>query len=95
MLFMVIEHFENDDMVPIYQRFRERGRFLPEGLEFIDSWVEANFARCFQLMRCEDPKLLQQWLLHWRGSGMTTEIVPVVPSADTRELVMSYIDEKR
>ena len=92
MLFMVIEHFENDDMVPVYQQFREGGRSLPDGLEFVDSWVEANFARCFQLMRCDDARLLQQWLLHWRGTGLTTEIVPVVPSAETRALVTSYVD---
>ena len=92
MLFMVIERFENDDMVPVYQRFREGGRSLPDGLEFVDSWVEANFARCFQPMRCDDARLLQQWLLHWRGTGLTTEIVPVVPSAETRALVTSYVD---
>ena len=94
MLFMVIERFENNDMVPIYERFRESGRGLPDGLEFVDSWVEANFARCFQIMRCNDPKLFQQWILHWRGTGVTMEIVPVVSSADTRSVVTSYIDAK-
>jgi hypothetical protein len=94
MLFMVIERFDNNDMVPIYERFRESGRGLPDGLEFVDSWVEANFARCFQIMRCDDPKLFQQWILHWRGTGVTMEIVPVVSSADTRSVVTSYIDAK-
>ena len=54
MLFMVVEHFRDNDMVPVYQRLREAGRSLPEGLEYVDSWVEANFSRCFQLMRCDD-----------------------------------------
>jgi hypothetical protein len=30
-------------MVPVYQRWRQAGRSLPEGLEYVDSWVEANF----------------------------------------------------
>ena len=48
MLFMVIERFADNDMVPVYQRLRDQGRGLPEGLEYLDSWVEPNFARCFQ-----------------------------------------------
>lgn len=92
MLFMVIERFDGNDMVPIYQRFRASGRGMPDGLEFVDSWVEANFDRCFQVMRCDDPKLFQQWILHWRGTGVTMEIVPIVPSAETRAVVTSYID---
>jgi hypothetical protein len=40
MLFMVIERFRDNDMVPIYQRLQESGRSLPEGLEYVDSWIE-------------------------------------------------------
>ena len=84
MLFMVIERFRDCDMVPIYQRLRDGGRALPEGLEYVDSWVEANFSRCFQLMRCDDLRLIQEWVLTWRGSGASFEIVPVVTSRKTR-----------
>ena len=54
MLFMVVEHFRDNDMVPVYQRVRRAGRSLPEGLDYVDSWVTADFSRCFQLMRCDD-----------------------------------------
>ncbi len=57
MLFMVIERFAANDMVPVYQRVRSEGRMLPDGLEYVDSWVEPNFARCFQLMRCNGLRL--------------------------------------
>ena len=70
MLFMVIERFRDNDMIPVYQRLLDTGRTLPEGLEYVDSWVEANFSRYFQLMRCDDPRLFQQWALEWRGLGM-------------------------
>lgn len=92
MLFMIIERFRDNDMVPIYRHLRDKGRLLPEGLEYIDSWIEPNFARCFQLMRCDDARLLQEWTLQWRGLGATFEIVPVVSSKDTREIVASYLD---
>ena len=92
MLFMVIERFQNNDMVPIYRRLRDEGRGLPEGLTYVDSWIEPNFSRCFQLMECDDPRLLQEWVLWWRGCGATFEFVPVVPSAQTRQVVAPHLD---
>jgi hypothetical protein len=74
-------------MLPIYQRVRAEGRLFPEGLTYIDSWVEPNFSRCFQLMECDDLRLLQEWILKWRGSGVTFEIVPVVSSKETQAVV--------
>ena len=92
MLFMIIERFKDQDALPVYKRFRESGRMLPDGLKYIDSWVEANFDRCFQLMECDDLRPLQQWVLNWRGSGVSLEIVPVLPSKVTRELVTPLLD---
>lgn len=92
MLFMVIERFRDEDMIPVYQRVRSAGRMLPDGLEYVDSWIEPNFGRCFQLMRCDDLRLLQEWVLQWRGLGVTFEIVPVVPSAETRGVVAPLLD---
>jgi hypothetical protein len=91
MLFMVIERFVDNDMVPVYRLAAEKGRQLPDGLEYVDSWVAADFGRCFQLMRCDDAALLQQWVLAWRGTGVTFEIVPVTPSAETGEAVAPYL----
>jgi hypothetical protein len=92
MLFMIIERFKDSDMLPIYKRVRDEGRMLPEGLKYVDSWVEPNFSRCFQVMECDDLRLLQEWALQWRGSGVTLEIVPVVSSKDTRDVVAPYLD---
>ena len=86
MLFMVIERFRGRDPKPIYQRLRERGRQMPDGLKYIDSWIEPNFDRCFQLMETDDARLLQQWILDWTDL-MEFEFVPVVPSKQTRETV--------
>jgi hypothetical protein len=92
MLFIVIERFRDNDMIPIYKQVRDGGRKLPEGLKYIDSWVEPNFSRCFQLMECADLRLFEQWVLQWRGLGVTFEIVPVVSSKETRETVAPYLE---
>ena len=92
MLFMVIERFRDNDMLPIYKRVRDEGRALPEGLVYLDSWVEPNFSRCFQLMACDDLRLIQRWCLEWRGWGVDLEVVPVVSSAETREVVAPLLD---
>ena len=67
------------------------GRQLPEGLRYIDSWVESNFARCFQLMETDDLRALQTWVLGWRGTGIGFESVPVLPSAATRQVVGPHL----
>jgi hypothetical protein len=43
MLFMVVEHFRDNDMIPVYRRFRQAGRSLPEGLDYVDSWSRPTF----------------------------------------------------
>lgn len=81
MLFMVIERFRDGDAAAVFQRFRERGRMLPEGLRYVDSWVAADLGRCFQLMACDDPILFEQWIGQWQDL-VEFEIVPVVTSAE-------------
>ena len=41
-------------------------------------------------MECDDLRLIQQW----RGSGVTIDIVPVVPSKDTKEVVGTRLDKE-
>lgn len=91
MLFMIIEKFRDNDPIPAYQRLKDTDRSMPEGLEYIDSWIEANFGRCFQLMRCSDATLLQKWLLELRDLGLQMELVPVVPSKEVQKLVAPYL----
>jgi Domain of unknown function (DUF3303) len=86
MLFMVIERFRDQDAKAIYQRFREKGRMAPEGLKYVDSWIEVNFDRCFQVMECDDIALLQEWILSWNDLA-DFEIVPISPSKDTSDIV--------
>jgi hypothetical protein len=88
MLFMVIEHFRDRKPAPVYKRFAEQGRMMPEGLKYINSWIEVGFNRCFQVMECDDPALLQEWIKSWHDL-VDFEVVPVVTSTEMRQLFES------
>jgi hypothetical protein len=90
MLFMVIERFKNRDAKAVYRRASEKGRLMPDGLSYLESWVETNFDRCFQLMECEDPRLFQQWVIQWHDL-VEFEIIPVVSSKDTAETMAQIL----
>jgi hypothetical protein len=83
-LFMVIERFEGRDAKAVYRRLRDQGRLAPEGLTYVGSWVEAGLGRCFQLMACDDARLLQRWAAQWQDL-VDFEVVPVVPGGETAE----------
>ena len=76
MQFMVIERFRAG-AAPVYERFGERGRLVPDGVEFVASWVTADLRRVFQVMECDDITLLQAWVANWEDI-VEFEIVPVV-----------------
>ena len=63
---MVIESFLPGCEEKIYERFHREGRMLPEGLVYVNSWLEKDGERCFQLMETDDPALFQVWLEHWK-----------------------------
>lgn len=86
-LYMVIEHYTSGPR-PVYARAVERGRMLPDGLRYIDSWVvdDDRLDRCYQLMETDDPALFEVWLDNWRDLG-TFEIHRVLPSAEAARRV--------
>jgi hypothetical protein len=86
MLYMVIEHFKNQDPVPVYRRFRDRGRLAPSGLEYVSSWVDEKLERCFQLMSTADRGLLDEWITHW-SDVVDFEVFPVMSSQEAADRV--------
>ncbi len=79
--YMVIERFRNGDALPVYRRFRDRGRLMPEGLRYVSSWITEDMSRCFQVMECEDRKLLDEWMAQW-SDLMDFEVLPVITSPE-------------
>jgi len=88
MLYMVIERFKDQDAAPVYRRFGERGRMMPEGLEYVSSWVDMKLERCFQIMETSDPKLMVEWIGNW-SDIVEFEVVPVMSSADAARTIAS------
>jgi Domain of unknown function (DUF3303) len=80
-LYLIIEHFRDGDPVPVYRRFRERGRLAPDGLECRGSWITEDLRRCYQVMECDDRRLLDEWIAHW-SDVVDFEVIPVVTSAE-------------
>ena len=90
MLYMVIERFKEGATPKIYRRFREKGRMMPEGLEFISSWIDLGFKTCWQLMQTEDFALFDKWVANWCDL-VDFEIVPVRTSAEAVESMSSKL----
>ncbi|MGE5200481.1 MAG: DUF3303 domain-containing protein [Acidobacteriota bacterium] len=82
MLFMVVETFRNQNAIAVYRRFKEKGRMMPDGLTFVESWVSADLDRCFQIMECTDATLLQRWAAQW-SDLIDFEIVPIAQGKAT------------
>ena len=88
MLYMVVERFTHGP-APVYERAAEQGRLLPDGLEYVDSWVDERLDRCFQLMRTDDPRLFDDWTARWSDLA-EFEVVPVLGSAEAAARVRGH-----
>jgi Protein of unknown function (DUF3303) len=84
MLYMVIEQFK--DGPAIYRRLDEKGRMMPEGLEYVSSWIDVDLKTCWQLMRTDDESLFRAWTKNWKDL-IDFQIVPVRTSAEVREMI--------
>jgi hypothetical protein len=77
---MVIETFKRGAR-PVYERAAEQGRMLPDGLAYVDSWVDEGLGRCWQVMEADDPRLLDEWIARWSDLA-EFEVVAVLTSAE-------------
>lgn len=80
-LYMVVERFRDGDAVPVYRRFRDRGRLAPDGLTYVTSWVDQDLRTCYQVMETDDRALLDAWIANW-DDVVDFEVVPVITSAE-------------
>ena len=86
MQFMIIENFRGGDPVPVYRRFRDKGRMAPDGLKYVASWVTPDLTRCYQVMECDDRALLDAWIERWTDIVVCT-VIPVISSAEAAAAV--------
>ncbi|MDX2043543.1 MAG: DUF3303 family protein [Acidobacteriota bacterium] len=90
MLYLVIEHFKQQNALPVYQRFQERGRLAPAGLTYVSSWVDVLCHRCFQLMETDDRALLDEWMANWNDL-VDFDVIPVLTSAEAAHKVLGQL----
>lgn len=81
MLFMVIERFRPGRAPDVYRRFRDYGRMASDRLQYVASWVDLPFERCFQVMEAEDETLIREWIANWNDL-VDFEVIPVRTSAE-------------
>jgi hypothetical protein len=86
MLYMIIERYRNGDAIPVYRRFRERGRLAPDGVRYLHSWVVSDLKTCYQVMETSDEEQLNHWLAAW-SDLVDFEVLPVITSAEASALV--------
>ena len=87
---MIIERFKDQDPIPVYRRFRDRGRLAPEGLQYITSWVDEKLETCFQVMETVDRKLLDEWISNWNDI-VEFEVYPVITSNEATQQISSRL----
>jgi len=80
--FIVIETHRDGCLEEAYKRFHEKGRMMPAGLNYLDSWLEKDGNRCFPLMETEDPRLFLEWIKNWEDLTHF-EIIEIGPKSTT------------
>jgi hypothetical protein len=90
MLYMVIERFREGAAPEVYRRAHEKGRMMPEGLEYVSSWIDLEFKICYQLMRTDDASLFTVWTHAWKDL-VEFEIVPVRTSVEAAQIIAQQL----
>lgn len=90
MQYVIVERFRNGDAIPVYRRFRDHGRLAPEGLHYVASWVSEDLTRCYQIMECDDRRLLDEWISQW-SDVVDFEVIPAMTSNEAAALMAPYL----
>lgn len=88
MQYMIIEKFHTGKVKAMYQRFAKSGRMLPEGVIYINSWINESVTVCYQVMESESPEKIQEWISQWNDL-VDFEVIPVITSAMAKEKVFT------
>ena len=87
MQYMIIERFHPGKAKFMYERFAEKGRMLPQGVTYINSWINESVTGCYQLMESESLAKLQEWINNWKDL-VEFEVVPVISSEKAKEIIL-------
>lgn len=88
MQYMIIERFHPGKVKALYERFDEKGRMLPEGVTYINSWINEPVSICYQLMESDAGEKIHQWINKWNDLA-DFEIIPVISSTAAKAKVFA------
>lgn len=87
MVYMIIENFHPDKVKELYKRVEEKGRMMPEGVRYINSWIDENVKTCYQVMESDSEEKIKEWVNNWKDLA-DFQIIPVITSAQAKEKIM-------
>lgn len=85
---MIIERFRPGKVKEMYQRFAEKGRMIPGGVHYVNSWIDETVTVCYQVMEAESREKLQGWINNWE-EFVDFEVIPVITSAEAKQKVFA------
>lgn len=94
MQYLIIERFKPGKVKELYERFQEKGRMLPEGVKYIDSWVNEKVTVCYQVMESDTEEKIREWISGWSDLA-DFEIIPVIDSTSAKEKVFGSNGRQR
>jgi hypothetical protein len=86
MTYLIIERFFPDKVKELYARFAQKGRMLPEGVVYIQSWIDENVEICYQIMESDSSEKIWEWAANWQDLA-DFEVIPVITSAEAKAKV--------
>lgn len=87
MLYMVIERFKPGKVKEMYTRFAEKGRMAPDGVTYVNSWIDEPVNICYQVMDSPTREKLDEWIDKW-SDLVDFEVIPVITSAEAKAKVI-------
>jgi Protein of unknown function (DUF3303) len=88
MLYMIIEKFHPEKVKALYKRFDEKGRMMPAGVNYINSWIDEPVSTCYQVMESDSRDKIDEWISHWSDLA-DFEVILVITSAKAKEKVFA------
>jgi hypothetical protein len=85
---MIIEIFHPNKVKDLYKRFAEKGRQLPEGVHYINSWIDEDVKICYQVMESDSEEKIHEWIQYWIDLS-DFQVIPVLTSAQAKEKVFA------
>jgi len=92
MTYLIIEHFHSGKLKDMYERFEKKGRMMPEGVVYINSWIDMEVKTCYQVMESESEEKLKEWIKNW-DDLVDFEIIPVITSAQAKAKVLGNLNK--